>query len=506
MAYGSAQGVAGDRDAPVDTRPAGAGRSSRVRELLAREPFGFLVPALGAVVLSAWLPTLVAQDTWLALVAGRQIRESGLPDDDTLTVWAQGVDWVDQQWLGQLALYGLHALGGFRLLGLAHLVVLLLAFTLALVFARRTGGSSRSTALVGAIALFVALSNTIIRTQVFAYVLFVVVFWLLASDARRPSLRVLYVLPVLVLWANVHGSAVLGAGLVLAWAVAGAIAARRNARWKHDLVRHGAVVVAAALCLLASPYALELPSYYRDVLGAGEFRELVTEWRATTFTREWPFFVLALPSLWLAAREWRRLSLFEHLALVYTLVGALQAIRNIVWFAFVAIMVIPRALDGAWPIKDAPLRPRFNVALSLTAGALAVVAVAVAAAHPSRWYTPDYPDAAARAVGRAATADRSLRVFANEKYADWLLWKEPELGGKVAYDARFELLSGDELRAISRFRRRVSSNWRAPAAGYGLVVLDPAHERVAIRTLLREPGARSLYRDEDVVVVLRPDR
>ena len=75
-------------------------------------------------------------------------------------------------------------------------------------------------AVIGVVALFVALPNSVARTQSFAYVLFVALFWLLATDSRTPSRRILLALPLLVLWANVHGSAVLGASLVALWAVA----------------------------------------------------------------------------------------------------------------------------------------------------------------------------------------------------------------------------------------------------------------------------------------------
>ncbi len=34
--------------------------------------------------------------------------EHGLPRRDTLTIVSEGRHWIDQQWLGQLALYGLH--------------------------------------------------------------------------------------------------------------------------------------------------------------------------------------------------------------------------------------------------------------------------------------------------------------------------------------------------------------------------------------------------------------
>jgi hypothetical protein len=492
---------------PVPLETAAGGRTShRVTELLAREPFLVLLVAIQAVILCFRLPDHVRSDTWLSLVAGRLVARHGLPHHDTLAVWSHGRTWIDQQWLGQLALYWLHLFGGLRLLLLAHVVLLVAGFALALVFARRSGASARSVALVGILALLVALSNSVARTQTFAFLFFVALFWLLASDAQRPSRRVLLALPLLVAWANIHGSAVLGAGLVLLWAASELIrAGLRTGAWGLRARALG-LAAAATLSLFVSPYGVSVVQYYRSVLGSGAFRDLVTEWQASTFPAQWPFFVLAVGGIWLVARKPRRLSLFEHLALLATAFAALDAVRNLVWFALVAVMVVPRALDDVWPVVIAPLRRRVNIGLSSSAVAVLVGSLAVAAAHSPAWYAKDYPQGAAAAVSRAANGDRSLRVFANEAFADWLLWKVPALAGRVAFDARFELMNTEELHAVARFRQPNAANRLAPASGYRLIVLDPASEKPAIRAVLREPGARTLYRDSHVAVLLRNSR
>src|ERR1051326_1755855 len=139
---------------------------SRALGLLAREPFVVFVLALDALVLAIRLPELfVGSDTWLSLVGGRQVWNSWLPGHDTLTIWPHGAKWVDQQWLGQLLMYGLHAAGGMRLVLLVHVALLVGAFALALGFAGRSGATSRSVAVVGVIPLFVAFPNSAVRAQ-----------------------------------------------------------------------------------------------------------------------------------------------------------------------------------------------------------------------------------------------------------------------------------------------------------------------------------------------------
>jgi hypothetical protein len=229
----------------------------------------------------------------------------------------------------------------------------------------------------------------------------------------------------------------------------------------------------------------------------------VSEWHAATFPEQWPFYILAIGSIWLTARKPRALSLFEHLALVGMALVALDAIRNLVWFALVAAMVVPRALDEVWPVADAPIRRRVNILLSGSALVVIAASLAIAAGRAQSWYASAFPERAADAVARAADADPSLRVFANEEFADWLLWKVPRLSGRVAYDARFELMTRKQLQDVVRFRQRGFADQLAPAAGYTVLVLDPTVDGAAIHALRRQPGTTVLYRDPDVAVFRR---
>jgi hypothetical protein len=110
------------------------------------EQNGTLVMLFSAAVylFVANLPSGVQSDGWLALLAGREIVQHGLPSHDTLTVWAEGRRWIDQQWLAQVALYGLQRLGGYRLVMLFHAALALGGFGAACAIARRRGASALS--------------------------------------------------------------------------------------------------------------------------------------------------------------------------------------------------------------------------------------------------------------------------------------------------------------------------------------------------------------------------
>jgi hypothetical protein len=115
-----------------------------------------------------------------------------------------------------------------------------------------------------------------------------------------------------------------------------------------------------------------------------------------------------------------------------------------------------------------------------------------------------YPPSAARAVGTAAARDETAKVFASERYADWLLWKEPQLAGRLVYDVRFELFDAERFAQLAAFHKQGAKSDEI-TLGARLLVLDRVLDQVAVRTLAREPGSRILYEDA-VVVVLARDR
>src|SRR6185503_1493023 len=180
------------------------GRTPALRRVLETSPFPILLVSL--VLLSFFGPGLVVGDTWLTLMAGREVVEHGLPSTETITLLGQGATWTDQQWLAQVVFYGAHGLAGMRAVVLLDVLLVLLALAFATATARTSGASSRSTFLIGLLAVIAGPWGWTIRAQSAALPLFAGALWLLV-DASRNGVRrrTLFVLPVLVLWANLHG-------------------------------------------------------------------------------------------------------------------------------------------------------------------------------------------------------------------------------------------------------------------------------------------------------------
>jgi hypothetical protein len=264
------------------------------------------------------------------------------------------------------------------------------------------------------------------------------------------------------------------------------------------------LVIAPWACVLASPYALELPGYYHRTLANPKFGQIVFEWTPSTIRNEPIFYAALLLAAWLALGHGRALSAFSRLALALTAIGGLLAIRNIVWFALVGAAVLPRALDAAWTPRRTPRHRRLNLALAGMAVAGLSITAAATASHGRAWFEQGFPGRAAETVAAATAADPGAKVFANDRYADWLLFEQPALRGKIAYDIRFELLTTRELQGIYDFTLQRGPHWRRIARPYSLVVLDPKQQKAVLGFYVRRLHAKTLYRDHDVAVVKLP--
>src|SRR5437763_7631109 len=139
-----------DTAASTARRSLGVSKYSRALSWLERESLVVLVVAMYAAGVLVRMSNAMLSDSWMTLVAGRTILRHGLPTVDTYTTWAQGVRWVDQQWLAQIVFGGLALLGGVALALLGNAAAPTAALALAGVAARPPRGSPRRLPLVAA--------------------------------------------------------------------------------------------------------------------------------------------------------------------------------------------------------------------------------------------------------------------------------------------------------------------------------------------------------------------
>lgn len=258
-----------------------AGRLSEVEH----RGLGYHLPFVALVVITALFSATAmvqAPDTWTALACGRHIAAHGVDDRDPFSFdsrppaaaalppgasWWQRLaarwhptGWINQNWLSHLILYETVRTFGFDALFLARFLIYGVV-ALCLVLAQRARGVGLAPACVStSVALAVARWLLEIRPQDFTHLCVALELLILALAWRRGP-RVLWALvPLLVVWSNLHGGFIYGFIVLIVFAVADAWRRRggRGSDPHAPRLRDTALVVLVALagCVVASPYHL----------------------------------------------------------------------------------------------------------------------------------------------------------------------------------------------------------------------------------------------------------
>jgi hypothetical protein len=381
---------------------------------------------------------------------------------------------------------------------------------LALLMLRRGVPATRMFAWTLA-AFAVCLGSTWIEAQSFAYLLFAVTLWLILADDGAPRLRARtwLVIPVLVVWANTHGSVLLGSALVVLYA--GYRAARALARGgSGDLPACLGLAAAAAAAVLCTPYGTGVISYYARFAGNPVLAHEAAQWAPPSPLNplSWAFFALvvaAITAVWVA---WRRRArpdpLLAGLALIL-LALALAAVRNQPWFAFGASLLAADTLARANAGGVSALSRAFRRGTAGTLAGLAVLSLVVLAMTPVHKFESLVP---VRAIGVAAAAGRSpgARVLGDDWSGTALLWLHPAMIGRVGYDARFEQYPARQLGAFFSFLEARGPGWQRVLRGYRVVVVSRLEHPALASALAGLPGWRVVYQDSAGLVLVRQAR
>jgi hypothetical protein len=446
-------------------------------------------------LLATLVTSALAADGWLALVSGRLITHGGLPHHDTLALATNGRDWIDQQWLGQVAEYALAAVGGVRLVLAVNLLLVACAFFAAMAFARMRGSNPATVAMVALLALLpFVVTGMNVRTQSLVYLPFVCLIAFLRRPREMRLTGAAFVLALCAVWANVHGSAVLVASLIaLRGASYVATSRSSSAGW--------ALLVGPWACLLASPYHVHLVSYYAQTAFNPTFSTYLSQWAPTRFSPlAAPLLALLFGTIWMLGRSSSLYSRYELCLLVFGIILSLVAVRNWVFGSLVLLMLTPRGFDYALRRRPASEAPAIGALVGAVAAVAALGTAIVALSAPASELTRNYPPEAARIAARAATGDGGT-VYAGIPFADWLLWSQPRLAGHVVFDVRYELLHPSEVKRLVLFD--AGSGLERPLRRSAVFVLDPDVENRAVSGL--RPDVRVLYDTKRAVVAVEQD-
>ncbi|HKG56011.1 MAG TPA: hypothetical protein VKA85_02075 [Candidatus Limnocylindrales bacterium] len=462
----------------------------------------FLAVALPAF--AALLANLSSVDLTYHLRAGALAVDSrAIPSADTFTFTAAGAPWVDQQWGAQVLLAAVYRAAGWT--GLVVFRAALVATIFAAILAACRGqGVSRRTAAGLTLGAFVVSAVALgLRPQLIGMVLFALTLLLVVRRRDHPR-WVWLVVPITLVWANVHGSFFLGPLVV-------------GLAWLHDVEDRAPaagtliVAIAAAIAACVTPFGPAVWLYAAGLTTNPLVTSRITEWQSTSL-RTVPgllFYGSVLIVAVLLARRGRRASWPTLLWFALFFAIGAYAIRGVAWWPLAAAVGVAGLLaeDAGRAVVERTERPRrLNLAI---AGALVLVAVALLPA----WRPLDAGlGAPAGVVGNAppgiTAAVRSLaraddRLFNPQPWGSWFEFAMPSL--PVAIDSRIEVFPAsvwDEYEAVTSG----VTGWQATLDGWRATIVVAGKEDAAFVQRLTDAGWVTRYADADGSVLVRGDR
>lgn len=298
------------------------------------------------------------------LTVGRAILESGrIPTQDLFSHTMAGEPLVPHEWLSQVLFALVHRLAGLDGVVWLTAAVLALAYIVLTAGMRDAGVRAPLPLFGGLIAAVVGSLHWLTRPHIFTLLLFAVFVVLLERYRRCGQARPLVaLLPLMALWANLHGAFISGLVLVAVFAVGAALEGRRRAA----LFLLG-LLVGLVLCSALNPVGFRLLPHSFQYLGRRFLVDITQEYQSPDFHNvgTWPFAALLLGSLvlgWLV--RWRpsagsgpRPEWTSLLLVVFWSAMALYSARNIPLYALAVVPILARAVDQGvregWPALSA---------------------------------------------------------------------------------------------------------------------------------------------------------
>jgi hypothetical protein len=478
----------------------------RSRALVADAALGW-VAAAGALcfAVNVFFSRYLFWDSYLDLTGGRFVARHGIPWHEALTTVAKR-SWVDQQWLAHWTYYESWRLGGYPLLAGVSSLLVASAFALlcALLISRKVPPQR---AFLWTLAAFVVcFGNTVIRAQSFAYPLFVLLLWLMLADARRPGPRFLLVLPLLVLWSNLHGTALLAIALTVGYSSAQLLLAAHARRRRLGSVYLIAGVGAAA-ALFANPYGPSIVHYYRALVGNRIVAQYIVEWAPPRLGSvvSLGFFVLLFTVIAVVAYAIGRGALLPPTLVVIVAALGLLATRGVRYQAWFALAGVVLAAEMLAAVRPAPpeISDRIRRAGVLSVFAFAIVAVAVLGSTRAATFERLAPQEAMSAASAYTAAHPGSTILADEQASSALLWLYPQTVGHLAFDARLEQYGEADLRNWFTYLSGSEPGWPGLADSYDVLVASRTENPNLVARLERLSGWRVIADDEQGIALVR---
>jgi hypothetical protein len=321
---------------------------------------------------------LLDPDTLWQITVGQWILDHhAVPHTDVYSFTMRGAPWISTQWLAQVLYAEVYAWFGWT--GPVVLAAAAIASAFALLARFLDRYLRETTTLVFVVAaLLLTLPHQLARPHVLAFPILIAWIGGLIDAADRRAAPPFWLLPLMALWANLHGGFVFGLAMIAPIALDGVVNAQAGDRMRLTVrwAIFAALAVGAGCC---TPYGWNALLASEKILSLGSALPLIVEWKPADFNGVGPLEICLLLGIALALFHGLRLPPIRILMLLGLLHMALAQGRAAEILGLVAPLVlaapIARQMGGA-ATDDTDAAPPSRLllaglALTLLAGTLA---------------------------------------------------------------------------------------------------------------------------------------
>jgi hypothetical protein len=454
-------------------------------------------------------------DFWWHLKTGEYILNTySIPKTDFFSFTNYGRAWVAHEWLSEAIFYALYSKFGFNVLIVVFAALAALAFWIA--FKR-----SESHPLIGGTAALIGVWSVIpglgVRPRIFTLLLSSVFLALLARYVRRKSGReIWWLVPLMVLWVNLHGGFLIGlvligitiVGIPLdAWVRGEAV----KTLWPQLKVL-SLVLICCSLALLLNPHGIWIYKFPFEIFFSPVQQQAVDDWLSPNFhnSETLPLLLMAFLTIAALAMSPKRVRPSELVLFLSTLYMTLKSQRHVAIFALVAIPLMANHLQQwitAWSngTMFAPSSLENSGRKATVFGLLFLLPLFAFAFRlkTTVFSTPNQIaiDVPVKAVEYLEQNQLTGKIFTDPNiWGGYLIWKMPS--SPVYIDGRIDMY-GDEF--VKEYIGIVSgyTDWQEPFDRYGvqIAIVSP---RSPLAMGIRNAGNwQQVYGDEMSTVFMK---
>jgi hypothetical protein len=238
--------------------------------------FSFIAGEMG------WQRLLQDADTGLHIRIGDYILANRqVPTQDMFSFSLPGQTWYAFEWLTEILFSFLHTRFGLKGVVLVSGIVLAGTLVAMFQFAIRRGANS----LIALALLLLAVSANSLhfhaRPHIFTLLFLTVSMWMIWADRQRPSPWIWLLVPLTIVWTNLHGGFLIFFPL-LALLVLGCLLEHRMGA----AIRYATVAACCGLASLVNPYGIKLHEHIVEIMRASWVIDTIDEFRSPQFRTE----------------------------------------------------------------------------------------------------------------------------------------------------------------------------------------------------------------------------